>query len=354
MTVHHPADTAITESDPRLLELQAWLTQSLALPVQSIAPASSDASFRRYFRVRLPDKQSLVVMDAPPAQEDSRPFITVAAMLRTIGLTVPDVVAADLERGYLLLSDFGKTRYLDVLAADNAESLYQDALNALERLQIHGPRDSRLPAYDRALLLAEMQLFPDWLLSHHLQLAPTPEQLTMLSHVFELLADVALEQPQVCVHRDYHSRNLMVMAEKSPGVIDFQDAVVGPIHYDLVSLLRDCYITWPREQVESWALAYRQRPEIRVLSGAVSDATWLRWFDLMGVQRHLKASGIFARLWYRDGKPGYLADIPRTLHYMQEVAGRYPELASLHAYLATTVAPRLAQIANTSATAKQP
>jgi aminoglycoside/choline kinase family phosphotransferase len=339
--VHNPVAAPTTESDQRLLDLHGWLTQTLQMDVRSIAPASSDASFRRYFRVQRAEGDSLIVMDAPPAQEDSRPFVEIAGRLHTIGLNVPTVLAADLERGYLLLSDLGSTRYLDVLDESNVEPLYRDALDALEHLQTHGPRDASLPAYDRALLLAEMQLFPDWLLARHLQLALSAEQRAMLARVFELLADAALEQPRVCVHRDYHSRNLMVMDAGNPGLLDFQDAVVGPLHYDLVSLLRDCYIVWPREQVEAWALAYGRRPGIRALSGTVDDATWLRWFDLMGVQRHLKASGIFARLWHRDGKPGYLGDVPRTLHYLVEVAARYPELASLHALLRETVLPCL-------------
>lgn len=331
----------MTEPDQRLRNLQTWLTETLQLDLQSIAPASSDASFRRYFRAVQAGGPSLIVMDAPPEQEDSRPFVDVAERLRAIGLNVPDVLAADLKQGYLLLSDLGDRRYLDLLNDDNADALYRDALDALERLQVQGPRDSSLPAYDRQLLLTEMQLFPDWLLLRHLQLELSSGQQALLAEAFALLADVALEQPRVCVHRDYHSRNLMVMDEDNPGLLDFQDAVVGPLHYDLVSLLRDCYIAWPRERVEAWALAYRQRSRIRALSGDVSDATWLRWFDLMGVQRHLKASGIFARLWHRDGKSGYLADIPQTLHYLVEVTDRYPELSALHALLRELVLPRL-------------
>lgn len=331
----------MSNPDQRLLDLQDWLTQKLRQEVRSIAPASSDASFRRYFRMLPADGESLIVMDAPPAQEDSRPFVDMAERLHAIGLNVPTVLAADLEQGYLLLTDLGNKRYLDVLNAENAESLYRDALDALEQLQVQGPRESCLPAYDRTLLLAEMQLFPDWLLSRHLQLTLTPGQQAVLAQSFEFLAEVALEQPMVCVHRDYHSRNLMVMEAGNPGILDFQDAVVGPLHYDLVSLLRDCYIVWPREQVEGWALAYKRRAAIQALVGDVSDATWLRWFDLMGVQRHLKASGIFARLWHRDGKPGYLGDVPRTLQYLFDVSARYPELSELHGFLRDVVLPRL-------------
>ncbi|HEX5513613.1 MAG TPA: phosphotransferase, partial [Gammaproteobacteria bacterium] len=315
MTAHDPAASATTtDPDQRLSDLHHWLVQTLAMDVRSIEPASSDASFRRYFRIRH-GGGSLIAMDAPPAREDSRPFIEIAARLRGIGLNAPAVLEADLEQGYLLLSDLGDQRYLDALDSETVERLYLDALAALERLQVHGPR-AGLPDYDKPLLLREMQLFPDWLLERHLGLALDPGQRAMLEQTFEMLAEAALEQPRVCVHRDYHSRNLMVTAADNPGVLDFQDAVLGPITYDLVSLLRDCYIAWPRAQVEAWALGYLQRPQIRALVGEATSQAWLRWFDLMGVQRHLKASGIFARLWHRDGKPGYLGDVPRTLQYI--------------------------------------
>lgn len=338
MTVQTPAAPA--DSEPRLRALRDWLTRTLALDVQSFAPASSDASFRRYFRVLHPGG-SLIVMDAPPAHEDSRPFVAISSMLHGIGLNVPEVLEADLEQGFLLLTDLGDRRYLDVLDAANVERLYTDALDALELLQVRAPRDGSLPAYDRDLLLREMQLFPDWLLARHLGIEPDADTRALLEASFALLADAALEQPRVCVHRDYHSRNLMVMDARNPGVLDFQDAVAGPITYDLVSLLRDCYIAWPRAQVEAWALAYLQRPAIRALVGEVDEAQWLRWFDLMGIQRHLKASGIFARLWHRDGKSGYLGDVPRTLRYIVEAAAPYPELAPLQQLMRETVLPRL-------------
>lgn len=339
MTVHDPVATPAAEPDERLRGLRHWLTETLDLELHSLAPASSDASFRRYFRVHHAGGSG-IVMDAPPAQEDSQPFVSIAAQLRAIGLNTPAVLAADLQLGFLLLTDLGDTRYLDVLDATTVEPLYQDALQALEQMQACGPHE--LPPYDRALLMREMQLFPDWLAQRHLALDLSPEQQSGLQRCFAVLADAALEQPRVFVHRDYHSRNLMVMEADNPGVLDFQDAVLGPITYDLVSLLRDCYISWPREQVEEWALAYLRRPRIKALVGAVDEPTWLRWFDLMGVQRHLKASGIFARLWHRDGKPGYLDDIPRTLDYILAVAARYPELQPLHELLQQDVLPRLA------------
>lgn len=342
MTGHPSAATAASPTSPerRLAGLREWLSRALDMQVQSIAPASSDASFRRYFRVHHP-QGSLIAMDAPPSHEDCRPFLAMAWLLRDIGLNAPEVLEVDLEHGYLLLSDLGDRRYLDALDANSVERLYGDALDALERLQIHGPRDSALPVYGRAMLLREMQLFPDWLLARHLGITLDAAQRTVLEQTFELLADAALEQPRVCVHRDYHSRNLMVVDGHNPGVLDFQDAVVGPVTYDLVSLLRDCYIAWPGRQVEAWALGYLRRPAIRALVGEVRDDDWLRWFDLMGIQRHLKASGIFARLWHRDGKPGYLGDVPRTLRYMVEAAAPYPELEPLHTFLRQIVVPRV-------------
>jgi aminoglycoside/choline kinase family phosphotransferase len=340
--VHPPAAVAASpvDSEQRLADLQRWLTQTLKMDVQAIAPASSDASFRRYFRVRHPGG-SLIAMDAPPAHEDCRPFLAIAALLRDIGLNAPEALQVSLEQGYLLLTDLGDRRYLDELSAGTVERLYGDALDALERLQTQGPRGG-LPAYDRPMLLREMQLFPDWLLERHLGLSLDAGEQVMLEQSFAVLADAALEQPRVCVHRDYHSRNLMVVDVDNPGILDFQDAVVGPIAYDLVSLLRDCYIAWPREQVEGWALDYLRRPGIRALVGDVADEQWLRWFDLTGVQRHLKASGIFARLWHRDGKAGYLNDVPRTLRYILQAAELHPELAPLHDFLRQRVMPRFA------------
>jgi hypothetical protein len=313
----------------RLAALRVWLTHVLGSQPSSIEPASSDASFRRYFRVRQ-DGRSWIVMDAPPDKEDCGPFVRIAAAMHEVGLHVPVVHAEDHAQGFLLLDDLGTTSYLDVLNPQTVESLYGDALDALLHLQnsdILAHID--LPAYDHALLMQEMELFRDWYLGTHLGLALDAATHVMLDEVFGLLADNALSQPQVCVHRDYHSRNLMQVSDNNPGIIDFQDAVVGAVTYDLVSLLRDCYISWPRQQVVSWAM---QHCEHLIASGVLTDRDrghFLRWFDLMGVQRHLKASGIFARLNHRDGKPGYLADIPRTLAYVRDVAGRYDELAGL-------------------------
>jgi len=315
--------------------LQDWLNEVLPGRLDRIAPASSDASFRRYFRVWC-DGQTRIVMDAPPDKEDCRPFVAIAQALRGLGLNAPEVLAGDLDRGLLLLTDLGSRPYLAELDERSVIPLYEDALEALARLQMGGdPGSSLLPPYDSALLHREMELFREWFLGKLLSLNLRKEEGHVLDHAFALLADNALEQPRVWVHRDYHSRNLMVTAPDNPGVLDFQDAVVGAVTYDLVSLLRDCYIAWPRTEVEAWALAHRARLRALGMAGLDDADLFLRWFDLMGTQRHLKAIGIFARLNLRDGKPGYLRDIPRTLGYVLEVTDRYPELAGLRDLLRT-------------------
>jgi len=324
----------------RLEQLKRWLESELEFSDYTLAPASSDASFRRYFRV-MHDGASFIVMDAPPDREDSRPFIRVAKQLFDAGLNAPEVLDEDLQQGFLLLSDLGSSPYLGALNEAGVERMYGDALGALASIQTCAC--DGLPPYDRALLLREMELFREWLVGKHLGIALSDAQHAMLDSAFALLADNALAQPRVFVHRDYHSRNLMVTARNNPGILDFQDAVCGPVTYDLVSLLRDCYIAWPRARVEDWALGYQ---ELAIQTGILRDehddpAQFLRWFDLMGVQRHLKASGIFARLNHRDGKPGYLGDIPRTLGYITDLAQRHAALASLCAFVENEVLARL-------------
>jgi len=324
----------------RLRQLEHWLGQACRLPPHTIEPASADASFRRYFRVTLADGSTLIAMDAPPDREDCRPFLAVAERMAAAGLHVPQVFERDLGQGFLLLEDLGSRPYLGALHEDSVDALYGDATAALLRLQARAPIEG-LPPYDRALLQREMDLFPEWLLGRHLGIALDGGERRMLEAAFEALIANALEQPMVCVHRDYHSRNLMVVEQDNPGVIDFQDAVAGPVTYDLVSLLRDCYIRWPAARVDAWAEGYhRAAREAGMLEG-VDAPTFLRWFDLMGVQRHLKAAGIFARLNHRDGKPGYLGDIPRTLGYIVEVAGRRPGIGALGGFIADRVLPRL-------------
>lgn len=315
--------------DKRLASLEAWLRDSVGLGAFSIRPASADASFRRYFRVTTAHT-SLIAMDAPPEKEDVSSFVQVAHRLAAIGLNVPRLIECDPESGFLLLTDLGERLYLRNLGESTVERLYGDALGALIVLQAASVSEPDfLPPYDRALLDYEMGLFSQWFLGRHAAVQLTDEERTGLERVFDSLASSALEQPTVWVHRDYHSRNLMVTERNNPGILDFQDAVSGPVTYDLVSLLRDCYVSWPRERVEDWAKGYH---DLAVQSGLpVGDdvGLFLEWFDRMGVQRHLKAAGIFARLNYRDGKPDYLRDIPRTLGYVHDVAGRYRDLAPL-------------------------
>lgn len=319
--------------DQRLEQLKQWVGTQLGELEFSILPASADASFRRYFRVSYVDggvEQTLVVMDAPPEKEDSSAFVSIAITLRNCGVNAPEIVAVDLDKGFMLLSDLGSTPYLDQLTNKTADLLYGDAMEALLEIQRGWPADHRLPLYDRALLMDEMGLFRQWYLGVHRQYSLDGDQVIELEEQFSLLADSALEQPQVAVHRDYHSRNLMALSTDNPGVIDFQDAVWGAVTYDLVSLLRDCYIEWPQEDVERWAESYfHQLVERQIITG-VNLEQFMRWFDWMGVQRHLKAIGIFSRLNHRDGKPGYLDDIPRTMNYVVDVTARYPELAPLH------------------------
>ncbi|MCP5425793.1 MAG: phosphotransferase [Gammaproteobacteria bacterium] len=319
--------------DERYTLLLNWLGDQLPDADFTVTPASEDASFRRYFRVRLKEV-TRIVMDAPPAQEDSRPFVIIADALRALGLQTPRVFAADYEQGFLLLSDLGERQYLQALSENTVEQLYNDALDVLLRLQTGGdPHSPLLPRYDRDLLLRELEIFREWFLGRHLGLSLNADEQRMLDNLFATLADQALAQPPVWVHRDFHSRNLMFTAENNPGVLDFQGAVIGPLTYDLVSLLRDCYIAWPPWQVERWALAYRDKLLDRGFQSVAEPTTFLRAFDIMGMQRHLKAIGIFARLNIRDGKPHYLSAIPRTLTYVMEVVGRYPELDAFGAWL---------------------
>jgi hypothetical protein len=314
-------------SDPRLALAHRWVTGTLGHRAFTLAPASADASFRRYFRVTT-DGGSMILMDAPPDKEDSRPFVAIAARLRSAGVSAPEVLAADLARGFLLLTDLGRTPYLEALAPATRERLYDDALGALLVMQTRLRADD-LPEYGEGMLRFELGLFREWYLGRHLGLELQPAQARALADVEDRLVASALAQPRCFVHRDYHSRNLMVLDAGNPGVIDFQGAVHGPVTYDLVSLLRDCYVAWPQSYVRETALGYRARLAETGSLADVPEDRFLAWLDLMGVQRHLKAAGIFARLHHRDGKRHYLADIPRTLNYVREVAVRHPELAPL-------------------------
>lgn len=316
--------------DPRLTELQQWLT---ALPGKPANPdtmraASSDASFRRYFRVDCTNGGTAIVMDAPPPQEDVTPFIQVAALFAGCGVTVPTLLAQEAARGFLLLSDLGSTTYLQQLDAARAPALYLDAIDALVQIQVHSqPRI--LPDYDRPMLLRELELFPDWYINRHLGVTLSASQQAELDGVFTAILANNLAQPQVYVHRDYHSRNLMVLQQGNPGILDFQDAVYGPITYDLVSLLRDAYIEWNEEQVLDWVIRYWERAKRAGLPVNPDIDAFYRDFEFMGLQRHLKVLGIFARLYHRDGKDAYLKDLPLVMQYTRKAAGRYKILSPL-------------------------
>jgi aminoglycoside/choline kinase family phosphotransferase len=332
------------ESDARLALIAAWLRDALHLKVRALEPASSDASFRRYFRAFLEDA-TYIVMDAPPEKEDVRPYLKVTALLEPLGVHVPHVHEHDAAQGLLLLEDLGTTQYLTRLdAGDDPDALYADALAALAKIQVRGAEASlALAPYGRSELLRELSLMPEWFLGRHLGFTPAPADAALINGAFEFLIAEALAQPAVFVHRDYHARNLMLTRHGNPGVIDFQDALRGPIGYDLVSLLKDCYISWPRSRVVGWVRAYRARLLAAGARDAGADeAQFLRWFDLIGVQRHVKVLGIFCRLWYRDGKSGYLGDLPRTLAYVREACTLYPQLSALGSYLESHAAPALA------------
>jgi hypothetical protein len=329
-------------ADPRLSKLERWIAGLPGPPVERILPASADASFRRYFRVHR-GGTTQVAMDAPPERESLDAWLRVARILAATGVHVPEVLAVDTEQGFVLMGDLGRQHYLEALGLGvDPEPLYADAVDALVRLQSGDTQ--ALPSYDRELLMREMELFPEWFLARHLSLSPGPAEQAMIAAAFDWLAAEALAQPVVLVHRDYHSRNLLVRPEGNPGIVDFQDAVRGPVSYDLVSLLKDCYVVWPRAQLEAWLDRYRAAAAAAGIAVGADREEFLAWFDRMGLQRHLKVLGIFARLWHRDGKPGYLGDLPRVLDYTLAVTGTLPELAEFDAYLRRTVVPAFAAV----------
>ena len=315
--------------DDRQQQLNAWLSKTLPDANFELTTASADASFRRYFRVHLASpylgNQTLIAMDAPPPQEDCTPFVKVAKQFLDAGLNVPKVIAQDLTNGFLLLSDLGNDTYLQHLNNETAQMLYFDATSALIKLQL-ASKSHDLPAYDEALLTREMQLFPDWYVNKHLGQTLNAEQQGWLQQTFTSLNKNILAQGQVTVHRDYHSRNLMVTHENTPGILDFQDAVHGAITYDLVSLLKDAYIQWDEEQIIDMAVRYWEPAKKAGLPVANDFSEFYRDFEWMGAQRHIKVLGIFARLSHRDGKDGYLKDMPLVMHYLRKVCERYVEL----------------------------
>ncbi len=317
--------------DDRRILLQRWIADVLRAELGGarfeLAPASEDASFRRYFRATLEDGRSFVAMDAPPGREDCRPFVRIARLLAQAGVHAPEVHAEDLANGFLLLSDLGTRVYLAELNAQNADALMGDATDALILWQ-RATRQNQLPPYDEALLRRELNLFPEWYLARHRGITLSPDQAQVLEGSFALLVRSALGQPKVYVHRDYMPRNLMV-AQPNPGVLDFQDAVLGPVTYDMVSLTRDAFISWEEERVLDWGARYWQKAKKAGLPVQSDFGEFWRALEWMGLQRHLKVLGIFARINYRDGKPKYLRDTPRFLSYARAVATRYRELAPL-------------------------
>ncbi len=345
------------KNDARLALIHSWLTRDLEWRIGKITVASADASFRRYFRVSrgdvdpaawAPRADTLIVMDAPPGKEDIAPYLKVTALLEQAGAHVPHVHAADARRGFIVMEDLGDTQYLSLLKTGRGvDKLYGDALTTLANIQVRGLKAAQqLAPYDRAPLERELNLMPEWLLEKHLGLELAPEERALVTVTNEFLINEALLQPQVLVHRDFHSRNLMVLPPSSadgrgPGVIDFQDALRGPVGYDLVSLLKDCYISWSRERVERWVKGYRR--VLGTLGANVGDSEYqfMRWFDLIGVQRHVKVLGIFARLWHRDGKIGYLDDLPLVMNYVLDACRRYSELVEYGRWLEWRAAPLL-------------
>lgn len=316
---------ATDATDQRRQALGLWAGRALhtghAVPLQTLA---GDAGFRRYFRALT--APPLIAVDSPPERTNPARFVAVADYLRRHGIHTPMVAEADVEHGFMLLEDLGDQQLLGLLDGDSVEGLYAEVLSELLCLQQIPPADDLFPSYSRELLLTEMRILPEWLASRLLGYPLSEADGRLLEHTFGLLLDSAEEQPRVLVHRDYHSRNLMIRDGERPGVVDFQDAVWGPVTYDLASLLRDCYIRWPRERVERWALAYAATAEAAGVLEPVAPETFLRWFDWMGLQRHIKVLGLFPRLYLRDGKQGYLPDLPLVIRYALEVADRYPEL----------------------------
>ena len=310
--------------DNRQQQLETWLSTALQSAEFTLTTASADASFRRYFRVHVANK-TLIAMDAPPTHESCAPFVQVAQLLAEAGLNAPKVLAQDLAQGFLLLSDLGDDTYLSKLNTETAPELYKNATDALIKMQGISVTGI-LPNYDAAMLSREMQLFPDWYVAQHLKASLTPEQQVVLNNTFKLLNENILAQGQVFVHRDYHSRNLMLTTENNPGILDFQDAVYGAISYDLVSLLKDAYIGWDEEQVIDWAVRYWQPAKKAGLPIPDDFSEFYRDFEWMGAQRHIKVLGIFARLSHRDGKHSYLNDMPIVMAYLRKVCERYVEL----------------------------
>ncbi len=334
-------------TDMRRAAIHRWLESETGFQLQSLAIASADASFRRYWRATGRGGNTAIVMDAPPDKEDIAPYLKVVGLLAPLGIHVPQVRAVDAAQGLVLMEDLGSTVIpgrAPVRQRSGSPVRRCDAGAARPATAGRPLRRANSPPYDAAALDREMALMPEWFLGRHLQYRTNADEQALLARTTAWLRDEVLRQPVVFVHRDYHSRNLMLLPANNPGVIDFQDAVAGPVGYDLVSLFKDCYIRWPRERVQGWLRTYRQRLKAAdggaLLAGA-DETEFLRWFDLAGLQRHIKVLGIFARLCHRDGKPGYLADLPLTLDYVRDAAARYSETQPLARWLEDRVVAQL-------------
>ncbi|VVC85763.1 phosphotransferase [Sideroxydans sp. CL21] len=312
----------------RQKQLIDWLSSLYPNQTFTIAPASADASFRRYFRATFADGTTRVAMDAPPQHEDCRPFLHVGKLFEDAGTHVPHVYAQDLKQGFLLLSDLGNTTYLQALTQESATRLYGAATDALIQIQL-ASRENELPLYDEALLRRELNLFPEWYISRHLGVTLSAKQQAKLEEVFARILANNLAQPSVYVHRDYHSRNLMLIEKNNPGILDFQDAVFGPITYDLASLFKDAYIRWEEEEIMHWIILYWEKARKAGLPVREDFGEFYRDYEMMGVQRHIKVLGIFARLYHRDGKDGYLKDMPLVMDYLRLACERYIDLKPL-------------------------
>jgi len=322
-----------THSDQRYQQLCSWLQQHSPLPVQAIKPLCGDGSFRRYFRVHHPDSTS-IAMDAPPQRENSQAYVAIANSWRALDIPVPELLCSDINNGFLLITDFGDHQLQSILNNDNANAIYQQAMHCLVDIQsCQSITNYTLPSFDIDFCQRELALFTDWYLPKYLQFELNVKQHNTLNDAFEVITEKVLLQPQICVHRDYHSRNIMWRKDQSLGLLDFQDAVWGPISYDLVSLLRDAYVDWPEHKVNEWALQYWQLATEKNILTAVSAEQFLSWFNWMGVQRHLKVLGIFARLCKRDGKTQYLTDMPRVWQYVLHETAQFSELNALHHFL---------------------
>jgi aminoglycoside/choline kinase family phosphotransferase len=329
----------MTATDDRSAARLAWARHATGQATLTLEPASADASFRSYWRGHV-DGQPVIVMDSPPAREDPAPWLAIGQRLAAAGLHVPTVMVADVAQGFLLIEDLGTRTYLPELTEATVDALYADALDALLRMQSRVDT-AGLPAFDPAWQTMEMEIMPAWLLERHLGVTLDADDRAVVAQAFGAVLRALDEQPRAFMHRDYHSRNLLVTTDRSPGIIDFQGAMSGPITYDLASLLRDAYIVWDNERVEGWVEAYRLRLlDARLLDDTVDADRFRRWFDLTGLQRHIKILGLFCRLCYRDGKPGYLHDLPRVLRYVLDTARRHADMAPLADLIETRIGDR--------------